>query len=309
MNKNIRLDLWSMDTWEQLQRYISALRVAILSFLIFCAVFSLLPSGNNSSAITSAMQLPSAQEDHARLPRSARKNPRDGLMYIWFPPGTFMMGCSAGDNECSSEEKPAHQVTLSHGYWIGQTEVTVDAYERFAGIPKLGAQPASNGARSLPGAAETGDTMPIVDVTWDEATQYCKWAGGRLPTEAEWEYAARAGSTEARYGPLDEIAWYQENSMNSAHEVGTKQGNRFGLFDTLGNVWEWVNDWYDGSYYSRSPAVDPPGPDSGQMRVLRGGSFLNPGKLVRLSDRGRSEPESRTNYFGLRCVWLSASQQ
>ncbi|HXW14915.1 MAG TPA: SUMF1/EgtB/PvdO family nonheme iron enzyme [Terriglobia bacterium] len=259
----------------------------------------------NSSAITRAIQLPSAEKDHPTLPRSARKNPQDGLIYIWLPPGTFMMGCSAEDDECSSEEKPAHQVTLSQGIWIGQTEVTVDAYERFAGIPKADVQTASSGARTRQGAPESGETMPIVDVTWDEASQYCKWAGGRLPTEAEWEYAARAGSTEARYGALDEIAWYQGNSMNSAHEVGTKLGNRFGLFDTLGNVWEWVNDWYDGSYYSKSPAVDPPGPESGQMRVLRGGSWLNPGKLVRLSDRGRSDPQSRTNYFGLRCIWLS----
>jgi formylglycine-generating enzyme required for sulfatase activity len=213
------------------------------------------------------------------------------------------MGCSDGDDKCSSEEKPAHQVTLSEGYWIGQTEVTVEAYERFAGISKVGAQTASNRARSFEGAGEISETMPIVEVTWDEATEYCKWAGGRLPTEAEWEDAARGGSTEARYGTLDEIAWFQGNSMNSCHEVGRKQGNGFGLFDVLGNVWEWVNDWYDGSYYSRSPVIDPHGPESGQMRVLRGGSWLSVAKLVRFSDRGRSQPDARTNYYGLRCVW------
>src|SRR5579863_10200971 len=120
------LDRWSISARERLQHPISALRVAILGLLIFCAGVALYPSGNNSSAIATAKGLPPAQGDHPRLPGSSRKNPRDGLNYTWMPPGTFMMGCSAGDDECSSEEKPAHQVTLRQGYWIGQTEVTVD---------------------------------------------------------------------------------------------------------------------------------------------------------------------------------------
>ncbi len=124
--------------------------------------------------------------------------------------------------------------------------------------------------------------MPIVDVTWDDAQAYCSWAGGRLPTEAEWEYAARAGSTAARYGDLDEIAWYADNSGrqrldsdriwkedqanyakrlnengNGMHEVGQKRANGFGLYDMLGNVWEWVNDWYDENYYKNSPSPRP----------------------------------------------------
>jgi formylglycine-generating enzyme required for sulfatase activity len=139
-------------------------------------------------------------------------------------------------------------------------------------------------------------------VTWDEANDFCKWAGGRLPTEAQWEYAARAGSTTPRYGELDDVAWYEKNSANTIHIAGQKHANRFGLFDMLGNSWEWVNDWYDGKYYLTSPELDPPGPETGQMHGLRGGSWLNGAKLVRVSDRGRSTPELRFNYFGLRCV-------
>ncbi len=229
-----------------------------------------------------------------------KRNPPDELHFVWIPPGTFTMGCSAGDKECFSEELPAHPVTISKGFWIGQTEVTVRAYERFAGIPQAG--------RPLPAATKPAehrvseDSMPIVLVTWDEARDYCKWAGGRLPTEAEWEYAARGGSTGARYGKLDEIAWYQKNSGDTIHEVSQKIANGFGLFDMLGNAWEWVNDWYEGTYYSVSPGLDPQGPASGMMHVLRGGSWMNSSNLLRLSDRGRSKADLRFNYFGVRCV-------
>jgi formylglycine-generating enzyme required for sulfatase activity len=215
-----------------------------------------------------------------------------------------MMGCSTGDDQCSSEEMPAHQVSISQGFWIGQTEVTVEAYEKFAGIINDRATLTDN---DLPSVSDPHDAqaMPVVNVTWGEANDFCKWAGGRLPTEAEWEYAARGGSSAFRYGDLNDIAWYEKNSGNATHRAGQKRANQFGLFDMLGNAWEWVNDWYDGKYYVRSPAVDPAGPESGQMRGLRGGSWLNNAKMVRASDRGRSLPDLRFNYFGLRCV-LSA---
>ncbi len=225
-----------------------------------------------------------------------KTNPQDGLVYVWIPAGNFMMGCSAGDEECFNEEMPEHHVIISKGFWMGQTEVTVHAYEHFAGIARDGEH----------GSSEPYDNMPAVDVTWDEAQDYCKWAGGRLPTEAEWEYAARAGNTQARYGELDQIAWYRKNSSDSAHQVAQKRANEFGLFDTLGNAWEWVNDWYDGSYYSKSPEIDPAGPPVGALHVLRGGSWMNTSNLLRVSDRGRSNADLRFNYFGVRCA-LDAS--
>ena len=110
------------------------------------------------------------------------------------------------------------------------------------------------------------------------------------------------GSGQARYGELDQIAWYQKNSGNTSHEVSQKQPNAFGLVDVLGNTWEWVNDWYDGTYYSRSPEKDPTGPEKGTMHVLRGGSWINTANLLRVSDRGRSTADLRFNYFGMRCV-------
>jgi len=226
-----------------------------------------------------------------------RENSKDGLKYVWIPPGSFMMGCSPGDTECSSEEKPSHQVTISKGFWLGQTEVTVAAYRPFA---------AATG-RQMPGPPDSrwaNEARPIFNVRWNDANDYCTWAGGRLPTEAEWEYAARGGSTEARYGPIDEIAWYDKNSEGQTHEVAQKRANGFGVFDVLGNVCEWVHDWYDEHYYQNSPSQDPLGPTSGTLRVMRGGSWGDGPRHVRVSYRKRSPPAYRFPTFtnGFRCV-------
>ena len=260
-------------------------------------------------------------------PAGATVNPKDGLKYVWIPPGSFMMGCSPGDTECFDDEKPSHQVRISKGFWLGQTPVTVAAYKRFGNATGRGMPPEPDffGQKLNPGWGH--EQMPIVDVTWAEAQAYCAWAGGRLPTEAQWEYAARGGSGEARYGPLDEVAWYADDSGrqhldsariwreeqgtyaarlmqngNTMHDVGQKRANGFGLFDVLGNVWEWANDWYDEKYYQNSPAVDPQGPSEGTLRVLRGGSWnLVPG-FVRVSFFGRLNPGYRLFSLGFRCV-------
>jgi formylglycine-generating enzyme required for sulfatase activity len=228
---------------------------------------------------------------------AVRENPKDGLKYAWIPPGTFIMGCSPGDSECGPVEKPAHQVTITKGFWIGQTEVTVAAYRRFVG---------STGAQ-MPVAPDfnanwNNQDMPIVDVSWNNAKAFCGWARGRLPTEAQWEYAARAGSTEARYGPLDEVAWYSDNSGQTTHEVGQKRANGFGLYDVLGNVWEWVSDWYDQNYYQNSPAQDPTGATSGNMRVLRGGAWNYYPSVVRVSNRVWLYPTMGSDACGFRCA-------
>jgi formylglycine-generating enzyme required for sulfatase activity len=230
------------------------------------------------------------------VPTRVRVNPKDGLKYAWIPPGTFMMGCSLADNGCASWEKPQHQVTITRGVWMGQTEVTVGAYKRFA----------ASGGREMPSPPSfnnkwASNNMPIVNVSWFDAQAYCGWAGGRLPTEAEWEYAARGGSTEARYGPVDEIAWYDQNSGLQAHNVAEKRPNAFGLYDMLGNVWEWVSDWYDENYYEGSPSENPAGPTSGQDRVLWGDGENDSAGSIRVSERIMNIPTFHSNNLGFRC--------
>jgi WD40 repeat protein len=228
-----------------------------------------------------------------RTPGEVRVNPKDGLKYVWIPPGTFKMGCSPGDSDCQDNEKPQHQVTLTKGYWLGQTPVTVGGYKRFAGAT----------GRQMPPEPDFNHkySMPMVYVDWDDAHDYCIWAGGRLPTEAEWEYAARAGSTNQRYAALDKVAWYLGNSGRQLHPVGEKLANEFGLHDMLGNAAEWVSDWFDENYYRNSLSQDPSGPVEGIYRVVRGGSWYGGPGNVRVSSRDKYVPTSRGSRNGFRC--------
>jgi serine/threonine protein kinase/formylglycine-generating enzyme required for sulfatase activity len=194
---------------------------------------------------------------------TARVNPKDGLTYVWIAPGTFMMGCSAGDSACFPDEKPAHQVTLTKGFWIGQTEVTQAAYQRVRG---------SNPSHSR------GGSLPVETINWDRARAYCEAAGMRLPTEAEWEYAARGGQSSPRYGPLDAIVSFDS-------PVAQKQPNAYGLFDVIGNVEEWTADWFDAKAYASSPPVDPTGPARGHGHTVRGSSWTRPPWCLRVSFR------------------------
>jgi formylglycine-generating enzyme required for sulfatase activity len=214
-------------------------------------------------------------------------NPHDDLTYVWIPPGTFQMGCSPHDSECGYNENPAHSVALTRGFWIGQTPVTQAAYKKVVG---------ANPSRFK------GDRLPVETVTWDDANAYCKGVDMRLPSEAEWEYAARGGSPSAHYAPLGQIAWYSANSMGTTHEVGQKQANGYGLYDMLGNVWEWVADWYGP--YGTAGAVEPKGSQTGQYHVLRGGSWSSADSLVRVSYRDWYVPGGRGSYyaFGFRCA-------
>jgi len=234
---------------------------------------------------------------------TVRINPNDGQPYVWIPPGEFLMGCSPGDQECYDDEKPPRRVRLTRGFWLGQTEVSVGAYKQYAA--KMGisspSEPVLGSTKLNPDWSDP--EQPMVMISWQAAKSYCEsWARGRLPTEAEWEYAARAGTTGARYGELDAIGWHANNSGGAIRRVKQKQPNAWGLYDTLGSVNEWTADWYEQTYYSTGPAVDPQGPADGQVRVPRGGSWYNPPRFLRLSARPKSVPDRRNPGLGVRCA-------
>jgi len=258
---------------------------------------------------------------------TVRISPKDGQRYVWIPPGSFTMGCSPGDSECFDEEKPPHQVTLTKGFWIGQTAVTVGAWKRYRIATGTTALPTADGLGEKNWNEAGDENMPAGMMTWDEAKSFCEWAAMRLPTEAEWEYAARAGTTAARYGDLDSIAWYGDNSGNQridstalwkqdaktyaqklfengnfVHGVGLKQPNAWKLYGMLGNVYDWTADWYDAGYYAKSETQDPLGPPGGQFRVGRGGSWLSYPQIVRFSYRYRGAPGYGDPVIGCRCV-------
>jgi formylglycine-generating enzyme required for sulfatase activity len=237
-----------------------------------------------TAAVASAPSAPKAGE--------VRSNTRDDQKYVWIPPGQFRMGCSpTGDYYCTNydDEKPAHAVRITSGIWMGQTEVTQAAYKKLIG--------------KNPSYAEAED-RPVEGVTWFDAQHYCKLVGGRLPTEAEWEYAARAGSTGQFYGMVDGIAWHAGNSGDQTHGAGEKKPNRWDLYDTLGNVWEWVWDWYDEEYYKSlpSPAIDPRGPAKGTERGVRGGAFDYAQGDNRLPHRRGLGPRRHFSNVGFRCA-------
>ena len=208
--------------------------------------------------------------------------------------GTFRMGATSEQSNYDNDEKPVHSVTLSD-YYMGETEVTQELWEAVMG---------SNPSRFM------GDNQrPVERVSWDDCQEFIKKLNQltgkefRLPTEAEWEYAARGGKYSRGYkysgsNNSDEVAWYGTNSGDKTHPVATKKANELGLYDMSGNVLEWCNDWY-GDYHSNSQ-TNPTGPSQGEYRVLRGGSWdFNDGG-VRVSDRLNFTPDFRFIYYGLR---------
>jgi formylglycine-generating enzyme required for sulfatase activity len=214
--------------------------------------------------------------------------------FVKIQPGDFMMGCSANDSECNESEKPAHRVRITKAFEMGKYEVTQAQWE-----PVMGSNPSNF----------KGGDRPVEQVSWNDVQLFLQRLNRRndgyryrLPTEAQWEYAARAGTAGAYAGSLDAMAWYSKNSGSQTHPVGQKQPNAWGLYDMHGNVTEWVQDWYDANYYKSSPASDPQGPASGTTRVLRGGSWDYNTRVSRVSYRGYNGPSDRINYFGFRCV-------
>jgi formylglycine-generating enzyme required for sulfatase activity len=235
---------------------------------------------------------------------------RDRQEYVFVPAGTFMMGCVPADKQCEKDELPRHQVVISKGLWMARTETEILAYKRF-----VGADPQKE--RKMPKEAPAWDRRrekenhPIGGAVWEEARDYCAWLGGRLPTEAEWEYAARSGKADQIW-PLDD-----ENSRDKANFSGKKGNdlfnetapvksfdpNAFGLYDMAGNMWEWTADWYSPTAYQGSPERDPKGPAEGNERVVRGGSWYSDAKKhLRISIRKPLKPDSAANHVGFRCV-------
>ena len=191
-----------------------------------------------------------------------------GMEFVKIAPGEFIMGCPEGDANCDADEKPAHRVQITRAFEMGKYEVTQAQWEAVMG--------------SNPSTIK-GEIRPVETISKNEVHDFLGKLNARndgykyrLPTEAEWEYAARAGASAAEPPSLDEVAWYAANSDDETHPVGQKEPNAWGLYDMLGNVREWVEDIYERGYYSNSPVADPAGPElaqAGQGDVDRRGGF------------------------------------
>jgi formylglycine-generating enzyme required for sulfatase activity len=305
-----------------------ALTVGILSVLI------------SATACTSSEEAPKVAET---IPTAGEQKKNGiGMEFVWIPAGEFMMGSTEADidevakeckeaySECvydraaASDELPQRKVVLSNGFWIGRFEVTQGQYKEL-----MGKNPSRFDA--------CGDNCPVEQVSWSDAQEFIKKLNEKndgfvysLPTEAEWEYATRAGTTGIRYGELDEIAWYGENSgdapfdatriwrgegieswmekakanNNRTHPVGTKKPNAWGLYDTNGNVWEWVEDIYNKDGYAGLSTDGTANTVKGDAskRVLRGGSWSYISNCIRSAGRRNAAPDLRDDYSGFRVV-------
>jgi formylglycine-generating enzyme required for sulfatase activity len=221
---------------------------------------------------------------------------------VFVPGGTFMMGSDPdADPNASDDELPQHEVTLD-SFWIDRTEVTNAMY----------AQCVTDGDCEESAFADDADyngaSYPVIGVSWFDAENYCQWAGGRLPTEAEWEYAARGNDGRlypwGNQVPTCELAQFNACSGNTV-EVGSfsPAGDSWvEAADMAGNVWEWVADWYDSDYYENAPANNPTGPESSDRKVLRGGGWRYYSQILRVAYRGYYTPGSRLDSVGYRCV-------
>lgn len=255
-------------------------------------------------------------------PKAGDTLTKNSIKCVYIPAGKFMMGSPNSDADAYGREKPQHQVTLTKGYYMSRCEITNAQFVQFLNAKNVGANMKYNGhtllvTRTMGGLTyiegdniwvviSNKDDLPVIDITWYGANEYAKWVGGTLPTEAQWEYACRAGSTTKYYfgdnaSQLSSYACYNAN-VAAIRTVGTKLPNAWGLYDMHGNVWEWCYDWY--AAYSNTAQTDPTGPASGSNRILRGGSWDNDPTICRSAYR-RFAAESYYEYCGFRVVFAA----
>jgi sulfatase modifying factor 1 len=239
-----------------------------------------------------------ASEETARQAAEEEKRRWLGIEFVFVKGGTFEMGDIFGDGLI--DEKPIHTVTLSD-FYMSKYEVTFAQYDAFCDATGVGKPDDRGWGRS---------NRPVINVSWNDAVAFCEWltqkAGARvrLPTEAEWEYAARSGGKREKWAgatgqnSLGDFAWYDSNSGNRTQPVGQKRPNGLGLYDMTGNAWEWCSDWY--GFYSSGQQTNPPGPSSGIYRVTRGGSWFNSTGSLRCSTRSNNRPVDFYYNFGFR---------
>jgi formylglycine-generating enzyme required for sulfatase activity len=249
----------------------------------------------------------------ADSPQAVKPAGKDGAPMVLVPAGPFPMGVPTGDRDGGRDEYPRHQVELD-AFYIDTYEVTNGLYHRF--VKATGhrvPQHPRNPSRTLWKGDQISEAVaerPVVNVDWHDADTYCRWAGKRLPTEAEWEKAAK-GTEDRRFpwGNVEPTAkhlnfnqqWIGEKTLMpvGSYEAGKSP---YGAYDMAGNVWEWVADWYDDHYYEKSPAKNPQGPDRGTDKVLRSSGWAVETPLVRIFTRVKSDPLDRNESTGFRCA-------
>jgi len=245
------------------------------------------------------LQNPSSKETSAGpKPGEVWRDQATGMEFVFVKGGCFQMGDTFGDGD--KDEKPAREVCVGD-FWMGVHEVTQGQWERMMG--------------SNPSYLKSGDRYPVEQVDWGDVQGFIQRLNARsgkkyrLPTEAEWEYAARSGGKSEKWpgtsseNDLGRYAWFVRNSESKTHPVGKKSPNSLGLYDMSGNVWEWCHDWYDPAYYKGSPRNNPGGPEKGQSKVIRGGSYVNAPRDARASTRYWFGPRNHYLYVGFRLVF------
>ena len=277
--------------------------VAVLGVLIGCGLFFAFSGGDSieersSHSSDDGGTAPGEQTDEPASSSSVRTFTVEGVEFkmVAVKGGTFQMGATSEQQNTDSDEHPVHSVTLSD-YYIGETEVTQALWQAVMG--------------SNPSNFTGNSQRPVESVSWNDCQTFISRLNSktgmnfRLPTEAEWEYAARGGnrSNKTQYSGssnIDNVAWYDNNSGSTTHPVKGKSPNELGLYDMSGNVWEWCSDWYSSDYYSNSPHNNPQGPSSGPNRVIRGGSWGYRAQRCRVASRLGNGPGHRYLNFGLR---------
>ncbi|MCK6680928.1 MAG: formylglycine-generating enzyme family protein [Thermoanaerobaculia bacterium] len=315
-------------------RALTIMSLAILSIVIAAALSLVTRHGG---------RYPWTASGEPEKPVPVWTNPADALEYVPVTARSFQMGCLPTDAQCGADERPRHKVVIQRGFRIGRTEVTVLAFSRFALATRYVTEADREGFSHVfhagalerkpgvswgkPGFTQTPE-HPVVNVSWNDAAAFCKWAGGRLPTEAEWEVAARAGQ-EGRvfpWGQAEALLLDGQPLANAADESAKKKAslapivggyddgfaytspvkafppNAFGLYGMAGNAAEWCLDRYSAGFYRASEGTDPVGPADGADRVVRGGSFVSLLGSLRASSRFHLRPSMRNDHTGFRCV-------